>query len=134
MFSVLTYSVTSKPYNSHYSNQKPNTVTSAKPYQQATEAEKAALSPGLIEDNITIWSNSLSDHVEHIDSVFALFEQVQIGLSPSKSLIAYPSVKLLGEEVNLFSLATAKENIELISHLAFPNSLKNLERYLVLTG
>ena len=46
-------------------------------------------------DDIMIWLDTLEEHISHLQTVFLFFQQVQIGLSPAKFFIGYPSVKLL---------------------------------------
>ena len=58
----------------------------------------------------------------------------RIRSSPKKSFIGYPSVHLLGQKVNTFSLTTDQEKLEAIRRLVFPFRLSALEHYLGLTG
>lgn len=85
-------------------------------------------------DDITIWSYSLKNHIKHLTAVFSLFQHLHITLSHSKSFLGYPSVTILGQKVDSFGMVTAEQKIEAISHIVFPESLRDLERYLGLTG
>ena len=85
-------------------------------------------------DDIVIFSNSLDDHLKHLHLVFEKLSGYNICLSPEKSFIGYPSVALLGQRVDAFGLATAEEKLAAITKLAFPQTLRQLEHYLGLTG
>ena len=47
-------------------------------------------------DNVIVFSNSYKDHCWHLHTCFSLFQEKNIGFSPKKSFIVYPSVELLG--------------------------------------
>lgn len=57
-----------------------------------------------------------------------------MSLSPKKSFLGYPSVTLLGQEVDSLGMTTSAEKIAAISSLRFPHSLRDLEGFLGLTG
>src|SRR5216117_1903990 len=57
-------------------------------------------------DDIVIFSDSESDHLQHLETIFQLFTDRRLSISPKKSWIAYPSVELLGFRVNALGCAT----------------------------
>ena len=85
-------------------------------------------------DDIIIFSRTLSDHINHLTRVFNLFRVRRVSLSPTKSYIGYPSVTLLGQRVDGLGMSTSKEKIQAISALKFPDTLRDLEIFLGLTG
>ena len=85
-------------------------------------------------DDIVVFSNSLEEHLRHLNLIFALFKEYNIAIKPSKTYLGYPTVSLLGQRVDSLGLATAEEKIEAIRGLKFPRTLKNLETYLGKTG
>ena len=85
-------------------------------------------------DDIVIASNSIDEHLQHLDTIFTLFTTKNIVLSPKKSYLGYPSVELLGFHVDGFGMSTTQERIEAFRNLAFPNNLKALEQYIGSTG
>ena len=85
-------------------------------------------------DDIVIFSNSLEEHLQHLEKVFDALTTINIHLSPKKSYLGYPSVRLLGQKVNALGLATADEKLAAISNLAFPKNLGMLDKYLGMTG
>ena len=47
-------------------------------------------------DDIIIFSHSLEEHLEHLERLFSIFREKRVNLSPGKSFLGYPSVRLLG--------------------------------------
>ena len=85
-------------------------------------------------DDIVIFSKSKEEHDEHPRTVFQALDEYGIALAPNKSFLGYPSVKLLGQKVDAFGLATDEEKRAAIAKLIFPISLSLLETYLGMTG
>ena len=85
-------------------------------------------------DDIVIFSSSEEEHFQHLRQIFAALDEVNITLSPRKSFLNYPSVRLLGQKVDALGLATSEEKLAAITNLAFPKTLSALEKYLGLTG
>ena len=85
-------------------------------------------------DDVVIFSKTLDDHIEHLHQLFSLFQGLNICLKPSKSYLGYPSITLLGQKVDGLGMSTSAEKLAAIQDLTFPESLKELERYLGLTG
>lgn len=85
-------------------------------------------------DDIIIFSDTFEDHVKHLETVFQLFTDKNIAISPKKSFIGYPSVELLGFYVDAFGLATTDSRIQGFKDLTFPTTLKALEGYLGAAG
>jgi hypothetical protein len=59
---------------------------------------------------------------------------MRITLSPKKSFLVYPLVELLRHRVDGLGMATIAERVRAMRDLEFPESLKDLERYLGMTG
>ena len=85
-------------------------------------------------DDIVIFSSSEEEHIQHLQQIFKALDEVNVTLSPRKSFLNYPSVRLLGQKVDALGLATAEEKLAAITNLAFPKTLSALEKYLGLTG
>ena len=85
-------------------------------------------------DDILIASKDAPTHEKHLRLVFGKLQEHNIALSPKKSFIGFPSIKLLGHKVDALGLATPEEKIKAIANLQFPFSLKELETYLGMTG
>ena len=85
-------------------------------------------------DDITIFSMTKADHLQHLHGVFATLDQKNIKLAAKKSFVGYPSIHLLGQRVDALGLSTAEEKLAAITMLEFPKTLKDLETYLGMTG
>ena len=85
-------------------------------------------------DDIIIFSRTLQEHLGHLRQIFQLFRTKRVSLSPTKSFIGYPSVILLGQRVDGLGISTSQEKIQAITNLCFPETLRDLEIFLGLTG
>lgn len=85
-------------------------------------------------DDIIVFSQTLNEHIDHLRQIFDLFRAKRVSLSPGKSFIGYPSVRLLGQRVDALGMTTAEDKIAAISALKFPDSLRDLEIFLGMTG
>ena len=87
-------------------------------------------------DDIVIYTKSLQlkDHLRPLDGVFRTLNEANICLSPNKSFLGYPTVQLLGQRVDALGLATAEDKLAAITNLEFPQTLRQLETYLRMTG
>ena len=63
-------------------------------------------------NDIVIYSDSLEDHLGHLETIFGTFCKKNIAIAPTKSFVGYPGVKLLGFHVDSFSLTTTREKVE----------------------
>ncbi|MGI4816790.1 MAG: reverse transcriptase domain-containing protein, partial [Janthinobacterium lividum] len=85
-------------------------------------------------DDCVIFSSTLNEHLHHLEEVFKVFRRYNISINPKKAFLAFPSVKLLGQHIDSFGLATAEDKLKAISQLHYPETLSQLEGYLGLTG
>ena len=85
-------------------------------------------------DDIIIFSDTLDDHLDHLDRLFSRLKELNIHLAPTKAYIGFPSVVMLGIRVDSLGLTTPEEKLRAIANLKFPYTLKQLETYLGFTG
>ena len=85
-------------------------------------------------DDMIVFSKTLEEHLQHLRTLFQLFRDRRISLSPTKSFLGYPTVILLGQRVDSLGLTTSEEKLAAISALEFPRNLRDLEVFLGLTG
>jgi hypothetical protein len=67
-----------------------------------------------------IFSRSLEDHLEHLDRFFHRVYDMNMSLAPKKAFVGYPTVKLLGQRVDAFGVASTSERIAGLKNLRFP--------------
>ena len=48
-------------------------------------------------DNIVIFSWTFTEHLQHLWTIFALFQQIHLSLQPMKAFLGYLSINLLGQ-------------------------------------
>lgn len=85
-------------------------------------------------DNIICGAKLLDDLLSKLRTLFEIFVAYNISIKPTKTFLNYPNVGLLGQQVNLLGLTTAKEKLNAISLLHYLDTLGALEYYLGLTG
>src|SRR5436190_10038214 len=84
-------------------------------------------------DNIIIFSKILQNHLQHLNTIFSLFNKLKIMLKEIKTHLEYSSIILLDQQVNDFSMTSLKKRIAVLQNLSFSETLKDLEIYLNLT-
>ncbi|KAL8369548.1 hypothetical protein RB595_000061 [Gaeumannomyces hyphopodioides] len=85
-------------------------------------------------DDIIIFSDSEEEHLKHLDAIFALFAERNIGLAGKKSFLCYSSVVLLGFQVDALGLHTTEARMEAVKALRFPRNLAQLEKWIGFTS
>ncbi len=78
-------------------------------------------------DDIIIYSQTLEQHVHHLDQVLTLLENSDVTLALSKCHFAYPSIKALGHHVSWLGLSIIKKKINAIKAMKFSRNLRDLE-------
>jgi len=76
----------------------------------------------------------LDEHIEHLRATFKALDDHDITLSGKKSYLGFPSIHILGQLVDGFSLSIAEDKIVAIRALKFPRILKDLETYIGMIG
>jgi hypothetical protein len=85
-------------------------------------------------DDIVIVADTLHEHIQRLHLVFAKLQEYGISLDPAKARIGFPSLTLLGKDVDSFGMTTKQEKLRAITSLEFPRTCKQLETYLGMTG
>jgi len=80
-------------------------------------------------DDFVIFSKTLEEHAQHLERFFCRISEMGISLAPNKAFIGYPTVKLLGQRVDAFGVASTEERIEALRNLRFPRNAKDMEMY-----
>lgn len=81
-------------------------------------------------DDIVIYSKTLKDHLEHIDTVLQAVSKSGITLSPAKCHFAYQSLALLGQKVSRLGMSTDKAKVDAILALEPPRGTQELHTFL----
>lgn len=71
-------------------------------------------------DNVIIFSRTLEDHLEHLDSVLIILENAGVTLKVFKYHFGFPSIQALGHHVTRLGLSTVQEKTKAIRKMSFP--------------
>lgn len=82
----------------------------------------------------TAVSDTVEDHVAKLHLLFAKLQEFNITLDPKKARIGFPSLTLLGKDIDSAGMSTTAEKVKAITSLVFPRTCKQLETYLGMTG
>ncbi|KAJ5859710.1 hypothetical protein N7534_004987 [Penicillium rubens] len=85
-------------------------------------------------DDMVAVGDTLQDHINRLRLAFATLQEYNICLDPAKARIGFPSLPLLGKEIDEFGMTTKEEKLRTIRSLSFPRTCKQLETYLGMTG
>jgi hypothetical protein len=81
-------------------------------------------------DDIIIFFKIFEKHIEYLNTIFELFNRIEIIFKNSKIYFDYPSIILLKQRMNGLNIMYAENRIAAFKNLQFPQILKNLEKYL----
>ncbi|KAK3484540.1 uncharacterized protein B0T23DRAFT_328231, partial [Neurospora hispaniola] len=65
-------------------------------------------------NNIIIFSNIAKDYLKYLEIILKFFKNINLNITPKKSFVAYPSVRLLSYCVDSLSIATITDRIAVI--------------------
>ncbi len=84
-------------------------------------------------DDITIFSVTLEEHIQHLTLMFQRLLQYDIKLNSCKAYLSFSFVALLEQHVDGFDLYAVKDKIATILNWKFSNTLKALKIYVGFT-
>ena len=77
-------------------------------------------------DDITVYSSSRYDHLQHLKKVFLKCKRFGISVNPKKSQFALEEGKLLGHVVSDVGVKIVPERVRAIQTLSVPRSKKDI--------
>ena len=81
-------------------------------------------------DDITVFSNSHKDHLQHLKKVFLKCKQFGISLNPNKSQFALEKGKLLGHIISVEGVNIDPARVQPIHTLSIPRSKRDIQSFL----
>jgi hypothetical protein len=81
-------------------------------------------------DDIIIFFKIFEKHIKYLDTIFELFNRIEIIFKDSKIYIDYPSIIFLRQRMNNLNMTCAENRIAAFKNLQFSQILKNLKKYL----
>lgn len=81
-------------------------------------------------DDLTAFSKSDQEHLEHLRQVFLFCRKYGISLNPKKSLFCLEEGKLLGHIISKYGIRIDPDRIEAILQVPHPRNIKELQAFL----
>jgi len=81
-------------------------------------------------DDLTAFSKSNQEHLEHLRQVFLICRKYGISLNPNKSFFGLEEGKLLGHIISKDGIGIDPDRIQAILHVPHPRNIKQLQAFL----
>jgi len=85
-------------------------------------------------DGILVYSRTLPEHMQHLETVFKCLESNQFFLKSTKCIFAQSSISYLGHIITAHGVGPDPEKIEAMTNWPPPKTIKQLRGFLGLTG
>lgn len=85
-------------------------------------------------DNILVYSNSVAEHIQHLEAVFKVLLDQQLFAKLSKCFFGQNQIEYLGHIIPKQKVSTDPVKITAMIHWPIPQSLKDLKSFSGLTG
>jgi hypothetical protein len=81
-------------------------------------------------DDIIVYSPDFDQHLKDIDKILSLIVDSGLTLSPSKSHLAYQTIKALGHSISNLGIGTNDEAVKAVKEFPTPKNVHELKRFL----
>ncbi len=81
-------------------------------------------------DNLLIFSSSFEEHLEHLERVFNMLEDIGMKMHPENSIFCCEEVEFLGHMVSASGMSPSKAKVKAIRDLPIPTNVPALRRVL----
>ena len=81
-------------------------------------------------DDIVIYSETLEEHIQHVDEILSALEEANLKLKPSKCSWFQDKIKLLGFSISQKGIESDPEKVIAIRNLKNPTTIKQLRSFL----
>ena len=78
-------------------------------------------------DDITVFSCTFSEHLDHLKTVFQRLQDAGLKLKPSKCLFFKEELEFLGHKVSRDGIAPLPDKITAVQKMAIPSSLRDIQ-------
>ena len=85
-------------------------------------------------DDIVVFSKTKEEHREHLRLVFQALEDYNLKVSAEKCFLFQDKIKILGFYASKDGITSDPEKVEAIKAMASPNNVKQVRRFLGMTG
>ena len=83
----------------------------------------------IYQDDLTIFSKEISNHISHLRQVFTRCRKYGISLNPAKSIFGVDEGKLLGHIISKDGVKVDPERVEAINKVPLPHNLKSVHSF-----
>ena len=98
------------------------------------QSESAAEFVSVYLDDVIVFSETLTDHINHLKAVFDCLRKAKLMLNPKKCRIVCDEVEYLGHVVTPGGLKPNNRNLDAVKCFPPPTNLKQLQQFLGLTS
>ena len=88
----------------------------------------------VFRDDVLVFSATLEDHIEHLQTVFQILRENQFYVKASKCSFAQQSMEYLGHIISDQGVATDPEKISVVQQWSIPSNITELRSFLGLAG
>ena len=81
-------------------------------------------------DDVTVYSETLAEHVSHLRIVFERLRTAGLKLNPEKCRFVCDEVEYLGHLITLVGLKPSERNLNAVREFPVPTNLKHLRQFL----
>jgi hypothetical protein len=81
-------------------------------------------------DDIIVYSPDFDQHIKDVDKILSLIVDSGLTLSPSKSHLAYQTIKALGHSISNLGIGTNDEAVKAVKEFPTPENVHELKRFL----
>ena len=81
-------------------------------------------------DDVIVFSNTLEEHIDHLNKIFSLFKKVNLRLKQKKCVFATTSIEYLGHIVKKGQILPVVSKVKAIDNAKPPSNVKELQQFL----
>ncbi len=89
---------------------------------------------GCFVDDICLFTNTWDEHIHLLNQVFTKLAEAGLTVRPSKCMIGYGLVELVGHEVGVDTLQPHSRKIQDVLEVAVPKSKRKVSAFLAMAG
>lgn len=85
-------------------------------------------------DDVLVYSQTMDEHVKHLEQVFQILSNHQLHLKMTKCLFAQSQLEFLGHVVSAAGISIDPNNVTVIQNWPIPQNAKDVRSFLGMAG